>query len=330
MLFIRCATELTGCRVRKEPFDRQSWRAGLDPWCRRWLSAGVVKVRFVAGWQAAVVGVELDDGREVVVKIRDPVAGLGERLRCQARLWSAGFPCPRPLTGLQPFGPLLASAESLVPVQTGRPVTAAEMPAVAAALVGLVRRATAGWGGEPLGSPPDWAGWDRVSAASRWPRPGRGEVDLNASREPGWLRDLVVVAGARLRASTLPRVVGHVDWEPSNLGWTGDAITAVYDWDSLTVLSEAAVAGLAAAVHPVLDDGAGASVAQTAAFLTAYADARHVPWTAEEAGVAWAAGIWVLAYNAKGEAVDGIHGPVTDHLLSGLQSRRGRAGLDRR
>jgi hypothetical protein len=88
-----------GCRVRKEPFDRQSWRAGLDPWCRRWLSAGVSDLRFVAGWQAAVVGVELDDGREVVVKIRDPVAGLEERLRCQLRLWSAGFPCPRPLTG---------------------------------------------------------------------------------------------------------------------------------------------------------------------------------------------------------------------------------------
>jgi len=110
----------------------------------------------------------------------------------------------------------------------------------------------------------------------------------------------------------------------------GDAITAVYDWDSLAVLFEAAVAGLAAAVHPVLDDGPGSDVAQTAAFLTAYVDVRRVPWTAEEKEVAWAAGIWVRAYNAKGDALDRVHGPVTDHLLNGLSSRRESAGLDRR
>lgn len=51
-------------------------------------------------------------------------------------------------------------------------------------------------------------------------------MDLNASSEPGWLRDLVVAARACLRASTLAPVVGHVDWELPNLGWTGDAITA--------------------------------------------------------------------------------------------------------
>ena len=76
--------------------------------------------------------------------------------------------------------------------------------------------------------------------------------------------------------------VGHVDWEPPNLAWTGPVITTVYDWASLTVLPEAAVAGLTAAVHPVVDDGPGATVEQTAAFLAAYADARDRAWTAEK------------------------------------------------
>ena len=146
---------------------------------------------------------------------------------------------------------------------------------------------------------------------------------------------MAAAAGRRLRGSPLPRVVGHVDWEPPNLGWTGPVIIAVYDWDSLAVLPEAAVAGLAAAVHPVVDDGPGATVEQTAAFLTAYAAARARPWSVDEEQVAWAAGVWVLAYAAAGEAAgragptseSGAGGPVVAHLRSELPDRCVRAGL---
>jgi len=76
--------------------DRVSWRDALNPWCRRWLSASVRAERFVAGWQSAVVGVELDDGREVVVKIRPPTVGLTARLGCHRHLWAGGFPARSP------------------------------------------------------------------------------------------------------------------------------------------------------------------------------------------------------------------------------------------
>jgi len=281
--------------VRREPMDRESWRGGVDRWCRRWLSAAIRTELFRAGWQSAVLGVELDDGREVVVHVRSPAAGLATRLACQRRLWAGGLPCPEPLTGLAPLGTLTASAEMLLPAGSGQPRPPAAVPVLAGVLADLVRRASTGAAGG-FGAPPDWAGWDRVDpTVGVWPAAGPGEVDLNAAPAPRWVTSVAAAAGRRLRGSPLPRVVGHVDWEPPNLGWTGPVITAVYEWDSLALLPEAAVAGLAAAVHPVVDDGPGATVAQTAAFLTAYAAARARPWSVDEEQVAWAAGVWVLA-----------------------------------
>ena len=80
-------------------------------------------------------------------------------------------------------------------------------------------------------------------------------------------------------------------------------------------------------MHPVVDDGPGATVEQAAAFLADYADASGRAWTAEEEQVASAAGLWVLAYSAKGDAVDGIGGPVTRRLRSELGDRCAWAGV---
>jgi len=202
------------------------------------------------------------------------------------------------------------------------------VPELAGVLADLVRRASTARGDEPFGSPPDWAGWDSADPTTGvWPAPGPGDLDLNRTPEPTWLTEIVAAAGRRLRGTSLPVVVGHIDWEPPNLAWTGPVITAVYDWDSITVLPEAAVAGLAAVVHPVVEDGPGATVEATAAFLSAYAAARGSAWTVLETQVAWAAGLWVLSHNAKGEAVDGIDGPATRHLLSELDDRCTRAAV---
>ncbi len=94
------------------------------------------------------------------------------------------------------------------------------------------------------------------------------------------------------------------------MAWDGSAATAVWDWDSVAALSEAAIVGAAAAVYPSSPDGTvvAATVAETERFLDAYTEARGRRWTDDAVRIMWAAGLWVLSYNAKKEALGGGSG----------------------
>jgi hypothetical protein len=66
------------------------------------LGSAVAQVRFRAGRIDAVWGLELKDGRAVVVKGHRPPADVGAITAArdaQRLLSAAGFPCPEPLTG---------------------------------------------------------------------------------------------------------------------------------------------------------------------------------------------------------------------------------------
>lgn len=77
-------------------------RAFLDSYVQQQLGSGIARIRFRAGRIDVVWGVDLDDGRAVVIKTHRPPAHL-EALRVATdalRLLStAGFPCPTPLSG---------------------------------------------------------------------------------------------------------------------------------------------------------------------------------------------------------------------------------------
>jgi hypothetical protein len=125
----------------------------------------------------------------------------------------------------------------------------------------------------------------------------------------------------------LPPVVGHADWESQNLRWDGPRPLAVHDWDSAVAQPEAVVAGLASAVWPAAGGpDEAATVEQSEQFLSAYEEARGRPWTASEGQACWAAGLWVRAFNAKKERLDG-GGPQLDRLAVEVAERAARAGL---
>jgi len=87
------------------------------------------------------------------------------------------------------------------------------------------------------------------------------------------------------------------------------------------------VAGLAAAVWPAAGGPAeAATVEQSARFLDAYEQARGRPWTADERQAGWAAGLWVRAFNAKRERLDG-GGPQLDRLAEEAAERAAGAGV---
>jgi len=272
----------------------------IGAWCRRWLDAEPTQVLFQVGHLSQVLGLRLADGSAVVVKVRPPSERLAACVQVQRHLWAAGFACPEPLAGPAPLGALVATAEVLV--EGGDQLAwADDAPRLfAQALARLVALAP------PCGALPSlepslpWVGWQHDQPGT-WPVPDDVDADLNAQPGPAWIED----TGARVRwrllgAGSLPRVVGHADWESQNLRWLDRRLHVVHDWDSVVGQAEATIAGAASAVFTATGaPNTSANVEQSAAFLEAYAAARDRPWSDDELELAWAAGLWVRIFNAK-------------------------------
>ena len=89
--------------------------ARLAPWCQRALGSRPGRVLFESGYLSQVLGVELADGRRVVVKVRPWADRLVACVGVHASLFDAGFPCPQPVTGVDKLDEWAVSAEALVP-----------------------------------------------------------------------------------------------------------------------------------------------------------------------------------------------------------------------
>jgi hypothetical protein len=152
----------------------------------------------------------------------------------------------------------------------------------------------------PLPNPP-WVRWDHTDSGV-WPA-----IDFLDNRDqsvvPAYVADTAERARRRLLAAGLPCVLGHADFEAQNLRWHGREVWAVHDWDSLAWQPEAALAGAASGSFASAGPPTLAPVASSEAFLVAYQDIRGRMLTAVELEIAWAASLWMAAYNAREEAL---------------------------
>lgn len=306
----------------EDPVDEMTQWQEIVMWCQRELGSTPRRHLFTGGHISTVVGVELDNGRRVVVKLRQADERVRGAIAVQRSLFELGFPCPEPLTGPSLLGARVASAEELVPAAPlAGPAPADQCAEMLAVLVGLA--------GDPksfpeLAPPLVWVAWDHPGAG-HWPAADDLDVDLNEPPGPPWLEGTAEAVRARLAADRWPPVIGHCDWEAHNLGWRDGRIAVVYDWDSLGVRSEPALAGAAASVFAsALGGPVAADLGQTEAFLWSYQVAR-TGWDNDAVEVAYAAGLWVLLYNARKELAGGGAGYL-DHLNRELQARLRRAG----
>jgi Phosphotransferase enzyme family len=307
----------------------QDWAAdeelpGLTDWVRENLG-GLPRYRlFECGHLSKVIGVALDDGRQVVVKVRPANPRVLAAAQIQRRLSGLGFPCPAPLASSLLAGAAV-TAETLVdsdePIEAVSPSECAETLAAAVDLAGDSDDVP------ELSAPLPWVGWDH-GGSRLWPLPDDLRVDLNLLPCPDWLQLAASRVQARLRLDSSRPVVGHCDWEAHNFGWHAGRIAVVYDWDSLGIRSEAALAGAAAAVFPSRPGGpVAATLDESAEFLEAYP--RRSGWDHDLVEIAYGAGLWVLLYNARKELA-GAGGGYLDHLSAELPYRLGLAGLSAR
>ncbi len=122
-------------------------------------------------------------------------------------------------------------------------------------------------------------------------------------------------------------MLGHGDWESQNVRWIDRKPYAVHDWDSVIAQPEPAVVGAASAVWPAAGaPGQAATVEQSARFLEAYEEATGIRWDGIRRQLAWAAGLWVRAYNGKKDAANG-GGPQLDLLADQVNARLRHAAL---
>lgn len=255
-----------------------------------------------------VFGLRLASGGDVVVKAR---ADDGRAVSCvaaQALLAERGFPCARPLTPVAGAGSLAVHAEEFRPggevLHGVSPEVAARCAEVFAWLMAELAGVTVA---PPLPNPP-WVRWDHTDSGV-WPAIGRpGNPDHSAV--PGYIVDTAVRARGRLLAAGLPCVLGHADFEAQNLRWHGREVWAVHDWDSLAWQPEAALAGAASGAFASAGPPTLAPIESSESFLVAYQDIRGRLFTAAEQEIAWAASVWMAAYNLW----EALHG---DTPLSG-------------
>ena len=292
-------------------------------WARQLLGADVGSVLFTREHLSAVYGVRLSDDRVVVIKARHPQERVAACIEVQSTLWERGFPCPRPLAGPVVVDGVMVTVEELVAGGELLPRDGEAARRFAELLARLVELAPMPTQIGPLEPVPPWLAWDH-GGAGLWPVPDDIDVDLNAVGGPAWIDDAARAASDVL--ATCPEgVVGHGDWESQNIRWHDAAALVVHDWDSVVIRPESALAGVASAVWPASDESGAASVEESHAFIDAYQTARRQKWDADDLSRAWAAGLWVRAFNAKKRVARGLppDRDLTEHETAERLTRAG-------
>ena len=292
-------------------------------WCVEHLGSPPAEELFSSGYLSAVFGLRLADGREVVVKVRPDSPRIAACVEVQRRVFEAGYPCPRPLTGAEPFGGDVATAEAYVPGGAELPSADRAPRAFAEAFARLMRLAPRPAEVPPLDPAPSWAAWNHTDDGL-WPRPENPDVDVNVVTGAQWIDDAGRRARDRLRAGRSEAVIGHCDWLAGNLSWNGDALLVVHDWDSVIVDSEAVLVGFAAALYSTTSVDDLATVEDTDRFLAEYCSARGRELSADEMERSWAAGVWTRAFDAKAQDTAGQ--PITSMSEHEAVERLRRAG----
>ncbi len=301
----------------------------LARWCRQHLGSPPAEEMFRSGYLSAVIGLRLADGREVVVKVRPDSPRMAACAEVQRRLFQAGYPCPRPLTGAEPFGGGdVATAEAYFPGGALLPSADHAAEAFAEAFARLIRLAPRPAEVSTLDPAPSWAAWNHTGDGL-WPRPEEDpDVNLNGVAGPEWIDDAGRRARDRLRDGESEAVIGHCDWLAGNLRWSADAVLVVHDWDSVTADSEAVLVGFAAALYSTVSADELATVEDTERFLVAYCQARGREFSVDELQRSWAAGVWTRAYDAKYQHT--VARPITSLTENEARERLRRTGTGSR
>lgn len=317
----------TGALVEEAIFesrDPHDIASSVVRWCGAHLGSPVVDVLWYHASVGSSAALVLGDGRRVVVKAHQPrfsPAYLNAMVGVQRHLHECWFPCPEPIGPVAPLGigPSTGwvTAAVLQPElqQTGTPdlVTAA---ATLARLTSYLDGAEyLGIDTAPLAPHP----LQVVEPGSRYPEPYSPVIRFDEARDDAVLRridQIALRAREAMAGDVTPSVVTHIDWCPRNVRGDAAGVSAVFDMDSLALLSEARAVGTAAAAWCLALAPVGGAIDLAALEHFVWVHQRVRDYWFDDAGMraVHATIAWNLAYTARCEHALGSPSVATASL----------------
>lgn len=279
----------------------------VDQFCRAHLGSGVRGYHFYHASVGSAHGIQLEDGRNVVVKVRPPpeinpnlsLDAKSLEVICAVTGWLSdhGYPCPKVLLGPTPLSRGLASVEEFLDYgERGNGFDPHCRKIIAAGFAELLDHLCSFpgdasclkhfWRGDPLYSQPHSKLFDfeKTAAGAEW-------IDDFARR------------ARQAEAHPGPLLLGHADWRVEHLRFDNGRIVATYDWDSLACWTETELVGISA--HGFTADWSGENVRRVPAaddiraYVADYEEARGHQFSKRERQSLFAHCVYFIAYGAR-------------------------------
>ncbi|GLV60439.1 hypothetical protein KDH_72580 [Dictyobacter sp. S3.2.2.5] len=280
----------------------------VNAFCERELGSGIASTIFYEVSIGVVSGLQLHDGRRIVLKLLGPDESM-ERLRGVTRvqhyLREQGYPCTQPLFGPLPLVDGIALVEEFDDLgeyhDAHQPLWRRKMAELLAWQLRLLSRP-----GERFPEL-DLALFDhRLPAGVLWGKPHSNIFDFEATAHGAeWIDALARQARKTLDSGAGALVLGHVDWSTKHIRYLGEQAHVIYDWDSLQLDKEPVLVGHAAMTFTYIPFMPGVadspSREEMLAFIADYETARGRPFNADERRTLAASMTVTMAYGARCE-----------------------------
>jgi hypothetical protein len=279
----------------------------IDAFCLTYLGARLAGYLFYGSSVGSTHGVQLTDGRAVVIKARLPAHvnpnlkhdphGLATICRVMKWLRARDYPCPEILLGPTPIGEGLATVEEyFAPGEYGDAFVPACRRTIAsgfAELIALLRT----YEGEVSSLQHFQRG------AALYPQP-HGKIFNFETTSAGaeWIDEFARRA-RQAEDHDGERVLGHADWRVEHLRFQDGRIVATYDWDSLASRTETELVGGSA--HGFTADWTREGVRRIptaediCAYIADYEHSRGQFFTKRERRSVFASCVYWIAYGAR-------------------------------
>jgi hypothetical protein len=279
----------------------------IDEFCRTHLGSGLRGYLFYGSSVGSTHGIQLEDGRDVVIKVRPPAetnpylsfdrASLESICRVMQWLAGKGYPCPKPTLGPTPLAKGLATVEEFL--HRGQRANGFDpefRKLIASGLAELIELLRS-FEGEVACLKHFKRG------KSLYPQPHSKLFDFEKTAKGAEWIDGFAQRTRRADAHEGNPVLGHADWRVEHLRFQDGRIVATYDWDSLAFYPETQLVGISA--HAFTADWTLEGVrriptaADIHAYIADYEQARGRPFLKRERRSLFATCVYCIAYGAR-------------------------------